>query len=502
MSDERRRAARRVRRILLNNEGGDRGAPEAATPEGFLSVRMTPLVGSKVDTVLYCSHGSFGRCSHKTAVGEVSVLDPNRIDHVLTLMSQGRDCLQIIADFCREHGMEAFWSMRMNDVHDGKLPELASQFKKDHPEWLLGVRGDHRDDFVGEARWWCGVDYARGEVREMAFRLLEEVCRNYDLDGVELDFFRHPIYFKPNRRGLPAQPRHLAMMTDFMRRVHAMTVQVGAERGRPVLVTVRVPDAIRVCAHTGLDIETWARDGLVDMIVPGGYYHVAPWEEMIDLGHEHDIPVFPCISASRLRTRIAQELDGEYLLWRGEALNVWGAGADGVYVFNYFDYEKGDGSFFKMAEPDQLRRLHRVYAPNNGAPEKWLGRELTQSLGLLPLSMAAGESREAGLHVYEEMPGGSEVELSLRVRLSRFADEDGVRVTCNGAALSGLGLSPLSGGTLSYCDVTRMPGCWVECAVDPSVLRRGENRIAVRCLGGAGGGPLQLQDVQLEVRPR
>jgi len=501
--EQRRAAAHRRRRILLNNEGGDLNCPEAATPEGFLSQRTTPLAGSQVDTILYCSHYGFGTCNHNTTVGEVNRPVPPRIPvhHGRTLIAQGRDCLQIITDFCHENGMEAFWSMRMNDVHDGSLPEFRSQFKKDHPEWLLGTEGDHRDDFVGEPRWWAGVDYEHAGVREMAFRLIEEVCRNYDLEGVELDFFRHPIYFKPNRRGLPAEPRHLEAMTDFIRRVHAMTVEVGENRGRPILVAVRIPDAVRLCVHMGIDIETWLKEGLIDMVIPGGYYHVVPWEEMIQLGHAHDVPVYPCISASRLRERVSQELDREYLLWRGEALNIWGAGADGVYAFNYYDFDKGDASFLKMGDSDKLKHVARIYAPNRGSINKWLGKELASSFGLLPLTVKQGQSQSAQLQVYEETSDQNNVETTLRLRFSDFSHEANLQVSLNGVSLSGLKISPLRGEKLSSMDVLAVPGCWVQCPVDPSVLKRGGNEITVTCTGGTVSEPLVFQDVQLEVAP-
>jgi len=501
MSEKRRRAAHRPRRILFNNDGNDLRCLEVTTAEGFLNCRTSALADSQVDAIFYCTHHSFNRCTHDTAVGEVSGPWGASLpaDGERTLRDRGRDCLQIITDFCHEHGMEAFCSMRMNDVHDGKMPHARSQFKKDKPGLLLGVEGDH-EGHVGEARWWSGVDYERAEVRERAFRLVEDVCRGHDVDGVELDFLRHPVFFKRTREGLPARPRHSEMMTDLMRRVHAMSVHAGEVRGRPVLVAVRVPDTVRICLHLGLDVETWLREGLVDIVVAGGYVHLAPWEEMIELGHAHGVPVYPCISASRLRCRVAQPLERELLLWRGEALGAWGAGADGLYLFNHF--EDGPASFLRNADADWLRELPRVYAPNPGVPEKWLGRELAAGFGLLPLSVAEGEAREATLYVNEEVSVGAGTEVSLRVRLSRLADADSVKVAFNGAPVPALRASPLSGRKISHCEVLGMPGIWVECPLEPAALKRGGNRVAVQCRRWTGAEPLEFQDVQLEVRPR
>ena len=233
-TNARRSAAHQPGRILVNSDGGDVELAEAATPEGLLSLQAAPLAGTQVGALLYSSHFGFNQCTHDTAVGEIAEPAPPRVpvNHARTLIDQGRDCLQIMIDFCHAHQIEGWWSMRMNDVHDGKLPELRPRFKKDHPEWLLGTFGDKTSEMIGEARWWSGVDYEHEEVRERAFRLIEEVCQNYDADGVELDFFRHLVYFKRHRRGQAALPAQAKMMTDFMRRVRDMTVEVGRQRGR------------------------------------------------------------------------------------------------------------------------------------------------------------------------------------------------------------------------------------------------------------------------------
>ena len=259
--DARRSAAHRTRRIMLNSDGGDVTRPEAATPEGLLSLRVAPLAGTQLDAILYCTHYGFNQCTHNTAVGEILEPSPPKtpVVHTRTLINQRRDNLQIMIDFCHENKMEAWWSMRMNDVHDGKIPELRPQFKKDHPEWLIGKHlGDKTPDMIGESRWWSAVDYEHEEVRERAFELIEEVCKNYDVEGVELDYFRHPVYFQRHRLGQPAMPEQVKLMTDFMRRVHAMTVAVGRQRGRPLLIAVRVPDTVEICAHYGFDMPTWA----------------------------------------------------------------------------------------------------------------------------------------------------------------------------------------------------------------------------------------------------
>ena len=139
------------------------------------------------------------------------------------------------------------------------------------------------------------------EIRDLAFGFIEEVCRNYDVDGVELDFFRHLCYFKSTAMGGAASDEERDMMTDLMRRVRKMTEEVGIERGRPILVAVRVPDSVGFCRDMGFDIEKWMREGLVDILITTCYFRLNPWEYSVELGHKYGVPVYPCLSDSRVR---------------------------------------------------------------------------------------------------------------------------------------------------------------------------------------------------------
>ena len=147
---------------------------------------------------------------------------------------------------------------------------------------------------------WSSVDYARPEIRDLAFRYLEEVCRNYDVDGVELDFFRHLCYFKSTARAArPATPS--GGMTDLMRRVREMTEEAGCRRGRPILVSMRVPDSVGFCRDMGFDLRGGSGEGLVDMLITTCYFRLNPWEYSVELGHKYGVRVYPCLSDSRVK---------------------------------------------------------------------------------------------------------------------------------------------------------------------------------------------------------
>ena len=48
-----------------------------------------------------------------------------------------------------------------------------------------------------------------------------------------------------------------------------MLLEVERERGRPFLLAARVPENLEGCHFDGLDVETWAREQLVDIFVMG-----------------------------------------------------------------------------------------------------------------------------------------------------------------------------------------------------------------------------------------
>jgi hypothetical protein len=208
----RHQLAHRQRRVIMNNDGCDVlyfPASEKATVEGFLAKRTTPLAGTHVDAIAFCPTSSgFSYFTHNTKVGTVLTragyefgLEPNTRNIAKELIDLGTDCLQAVVDFGHKHQMEVFWSMRMNDTHDAEhRPDkpyfLFPPLKSEHPEWLVGQPVKRTP--YGR---WSSVDYARPEIRELAFRYIEEVCRAYDVDGVELDFFRHLCYFKSTATG-------------------------------------------------------------------------------------------------------------------------------------------------------------------------------------------------------------------------------------------------------------------------------------------------------------
>ena len=314
--------------------------------------------------IFYCT-GVFNFYSHHSAETEpLQYTTEQYRDQGWDLGTRGPDTLATIVDFGHRHGMEVFWSMRMNDTHDSYTPHLLCRWKKDHPEWLMAKKGDKR--IRSAAGRWSAVNYGVPEVREKVFRILADVAARYDVEGLELDFFRHPIYFQPQIFGRPVTQEHRDMLTDLMRRVRKMTDRRAGERGRPMLIAVRVPDSVEYCSAIGIDLVRWLKEDLVDLLVVGGYFQLNPWETSVALGHKYGVPVYPSLDDPRFRDKEAQELRNSAACCRGRALEAWAAGGDGIYLFNFFDPH----SFLlkELGDPKAMVNMEHLYT--SGAREQ------------------------------------------------------------------------------------------------------------------------------------
>ena len=356
-------AANRQRRIIFNNDGNE---PvyfcNAATAGELLKSRTTPLAGTQVDSIFYCTWSSgFGMFTHHTKVGQLfntreEMFAPNRTQE---FFEKGIDPLRVMIDFARKNKMEIFWSMRMNDTHDasasayGPVMFRANKLKQEHPEYLIGSN-EKRSKFGH----WTAVNYGMAEVRDLAFKYCEEVCQNYDVDGIELDFFRHPFFFKSSGNDEACTSQEREQMTALMRRIRAMTEEIGRKRNRPILIAMRIPDSVEYCKFIGLDLERWLADGLLDLMIAGGYVNLNPWETSVALGHKYGVKVYPSLDDPRVRDKNSNELRSSIEAYRGRAANAWAAGVDGIYLFNFFNpyaavwRELGDAQSLKRADKD------------------------------------------------------------------------------------------------------------------------------------------------------
>ena len=503
--DAREAAAWRPRRIIFNNDGDDAWLTDApATPEGFLSVRMDHVGDCGVDTVFYCTTQGINIFTHDSEVTEVFTATSGGFKHnrVAALAAQGTDPVALAVQACRARGIEIFWTIRMNDIHDNWTGEFLSQWKRDHPRFLMGTAADKSKYPSNDPRnVFSFADFAHREVRDLTVRIIADVLARYDVDGIDLDFLRHTCYFKESRLHQPVTVEHLDMLTDMVGAIRAEVLAASERKSKPILLSARVFPTLALNRRFGFDVERWVRGGRVDLIAVGGGYDpfTMPARDMIGRGHEWGIPVYLCVSASGMVQRGVQHSalsGGSVEAWRAAAANAWHAGADGIMTFNLFpslpntdNTRNARSAWLEMSARESLVGKDKLYCIEHLDHSRTLGYMLRSVPweDRLPASVPRGGALARVLPVADDLPALAQrvKRLHLRLCLSGLQAGDRVVVKLNDRVL----------------DVAREQPLWLAADVDPAAMRVGPNALRVSYEAG-GAESLVLQSVELEVRYR
>jgi hypothetical protein len=284
---------------------------------------------------------------------------------VKRMADAGENTLGIVAAACHEAGMSCYASLRMNgdypeSMWGGTFPKFANgSFWWKHPEFRVldakGKPGYHQS-------------YAFPEVREFKLNILREVAEQ-DIDGINLDFQRHPTFFgfeKPMSDAFKAKygieantmpqddprwfPLRFEMMNLFVREVRQLLDEAGKRKGRHLGLSARID--WKKYPTWGCDIDTWLKEGMLDYLVVGqhglgGYdFDIAPFvklaqgsgcavlfgEESIVKGHDRTAEEDRLIAAGKMKPAPSTLLTREQYDQR--AAKVRATGAQGVHLFN------------------------------------------------------------------------------------------------------------------------------------------------------------------------
>jgi len=358
------------RTVIHNNDGCDVlyfPINEKYTVKNLLDKRTAGLIGTGVSTISFCPTASgFGNFTYNTKVGEVLLrhgyqfgINNNARNITAEMIAEGTDPLQVNVEFARENGFEIFWSNRMNDTHDSshrndKPHFLWTKFKEDNPQYLFGSIGERLPN-----GHWSSLDFAHKVVRNRCIQFFKEVCDNYDIDGVELDFFRHFELFKTVGNGGVASQEQLDMLTDMVTQIRKVTEEAGMKRGNPILVLTRVPTSPEYAKNAGVDIERWIDEGLVDIVVGSGYFRLDFWENFAKLGEDKDVKIYAGLSESRTKNEHPLLVRQQNSVFRARAAAAWEAGLDGMYSFN--EYNSRVKYLSEICSPDKLKNTNNLY---------------------------------------------------------------------------------------------------------------------------------------------
>jgi len=376
-------------RIIVNASGESLFPPhddEPITAERLAHMEFAQFEGTHVDAVFW-HLGLDGDpvFVHDTQVGErfadrtsFPTVSLWRIaQNIKALYAGGHDPPAVIIQRGRELDKEVFLSLRMNDCHDG-MPKghtvwpFLSRFREDNPELLLGPPSPDEPYSFFHA---TAFDFARPEVHERRLKVIDEMCSKYDADGIELDFCRHGRFFKTHQA---YRNRHI--MTDLMRRVREVFDTHAKPAGRSRRLAVRVPPTFEICEKIGLDVRTWLKMGLIDILTASATQNALlnlPVEEFVEAARN-----VPCRVHAHMSPYPAgafnEPIRCDYSvftpeMFRAASLNYWRKGVDGLYTWNvqwssFSGAQSDHRPYWQVGEPGQLARQDKCYVVDMQGP--------------------------------------------------------------------------------------------------------------------------------------
>ena len=445
-------------RVIFNCDGHAVAKDAKGDLNQWIENLFGPLEESHVDALFWCDGAGGNTANYDSKVLErTGVRAGKPRTYIDKWIDEGNDPPKIVVREARKRGLDVFYSFRINDIHDSFMPDEMPTFKVQNPSWMIGEK-----KYGDVVSFRSALNFAIPEVRELKYRVIEELFHKYDFDGLEIDFLRSAPYFLPGE-----EARNANLLTALLKRVRLHLHERSRQRGRPIRLAVRVNESLRSCRLDGYDVEAWIEQGLVDIVTLGSGVMDIEVEEFKRLAAGNNVQVYPCLYGWPSRySPIPAELAS------GLALNYHAQGADGIYLFNWFPHTKNNsestgpwmtGLMKQIGNPEVLRngQRHLMFAADRGRPQRayqynWLHC-------VLPEKLATNRPLEATMRVYAKFK--AKEKLTLQLHVDNMAGGDSVEVTLNGKTVSGL---------------KRSDGNWLKAAVTGSQLRFGTNRIGLR----------------------
>ena len=241
---------------------------------------------------IYWEAGMGDRLYYPTKIGRITAADdwiddPYRVGDRLaketwqTWREKGIDPLKVAGDHARAIGLEFHATYRPSGFH----------FPAPQDEWNEGGAYDRHPEWRGRGKLGQPtprLSYAYEGVRKLVAGFLKEIA-GYEVDGICLAYNRRPPYLEyeqPLLDGFQAKhgkdartvgdrdPEWLkyraTFMTLFMKQVREAMQAVSREKGRTkrLEVSAIVLSSEQENLYYGLDLEDWAKQGIVDTIMP------------------------------------------------------------------------------------------------------------------------------------------------------------------------------------------------------------------------------------------
>ncbi len=232
-----------------------------------------------------------------------------------TLLSKGIDLCRIAMNIIKAAGVTLFLSVRPSDNHG----------------WYgMGTEFLERNGLPINGR----PDFSRQCVRNYFLNYISELLRNYDPDGIEVDWLRK----------MPVVPNDLlgdySIINDYMRTLRKTVSAYGNKQ-----LSVRVYATAQQNLENGMDVCSWIADGSIDSFTVENFYiptnfeiPIDEWRQKIAERNKSSYPYkLYCGSDWAISCGLPFSHYMTPALVRGFSTSCLERGADDIYLFNLAD---------------------------------------------------------------------------------------------------------------------------------------------------------------------
>ena len=470
------------------------------------------LVGTPVEAIMFCL-GDGRTVLHDTKVGELWGHNMKKWPHLIfhrahrnavALIRKGHDPLRIVCERAHAQGLKVYPTLLVQQAAGERGEDTrCSDFWFDNPQLSIGARGDLPADHRG-AR--C-MDFKHEEVRGERFALIQETLENYDIDGFELQLNYSLDYFHPKE-----VKAGIKIMTEWIRKIYRAVKKSGRKRE----LAIRVPASISGCMELGLDVRSWIKEGIVDVVIGQTFSGPELQDQMIDFR-----PLIKAAKSSkcRIHAAIQSHVDSDRLneaniqMVRAAACNYWEQGVDGLYLAHWFSNWPYEASFYEklreMPYPEIMApRDKHYYVPTPTGRYTELEPMLEPGVPVqLPVELALKKPAPIHLKISDDLPRWDKVgrvhEVLLRLRLVETTERDQLRFRLNGKELPDALLRKINQLYTMEAPRYRVSGYWFVFRLDKAHWpRQGENTVEVTLLkrDREAAPPVHIRDVELETK--